>query len=105
MDGKEAQKIFKRARKHEHLVRLNTARGVVYASLGRLHRALRLFNSTLRLAKTLATAAEQHLVGMLDMDIGVAHDDLGNYSQALIYYERAPNLFLLLRKKLEILRL
>jgi CHAT domain-containing protein/tetratricopeptide (TPR) repeat protein len=93
LDGKEAQKIFKLASKHELLVRLNTARGVVYASLGRLHRALRLFNSTLAVAKTLGTAAQQHLVGMLDMDIGVAHDDLGNYSQALVYYERAQSIF------------
>ena len=93
LDGKEAQKIFKREGKHELLVRLNTARGVVYASLGRLHRALRLFNSTLTVAETLGTAAQQHLVGMLVMDIGVAHDDLGNYSQALIYYERAQSIF------------
>ena len=93
MDGKEAQKIFKRAGKHELLVRLNTARGVVYASLGRLHRALRLFNSTLSLAKTLGSVAQQHLVGMLNMDIGVAHDDLGNYSQALNYYEQAQSVF------------
>jgi CHAT domain-containing protein len=93
LDGKEAQKIFKRSGTYEPLVRLNTARGVVYASVGRLHRAIRLFNSTLTLAKTLGTAAQQHLVGMLDMDIGVAHDDLGNYSQALIYYERAQSIF------------
>src|SRR5215216_5641234 len=92
LDGKEAQKIFKRASKHEFLVRLNTARGVVYASLGRLHRAVQLFNSTLALAKTLGTASQQHLVGMLEMNIGVAHDDLGNYSQALVYYERAQSI-------------
>ncbi len=91
-DGKEAQKIFKRSGKYELLVRLNMARAVVYASLGKLHRALRLFHSTLTVAKMLGTSAQQHL-GTLYMNIGVAHDDLGNFSQALIYYEHAQSIF------------
>ena len=93
LDGKEAQKILKRAGKCEVLVRLNTARGAVYEQVGRLYRAIRLFTSTLAVAKTLSTPAQQHLVGMLEMDLGVAHDDLGNYSQALACYERAQFIF------------
>ena len=93
LDSKEAQKIFKRAGKKELLVRLNTARGAVYESVGRLHRAIRLFMSTLAVAKTLGTPSQQHLVGMLEMDLGVANDDLGNYSRALAHYERAQSIF------------
>jgi tetratricopeptide (TPR) repeat protein len=92
LDGGEAQKIFKRSGKHELLVRLNMARGVVYASLGKLHRALRLFRATLAFAKTLGPSAQQHL-GTLYMNIGVAHDDLGNFSQALTHYEQAQSFF------------
>lgn len=92
MEGNEAQKIFKRSGNFELLVRLNMARAVVYASLGKLHRALRLFHSTLTLAKALGPSAEQHL-GTLYMNIGVAHDELGNFSQALFYYEHAQAIF------------
>src|SRR5689334_22350123 len=55
LDGKEAWKILKQSTTHELLVRLNTARGVVYASLGRLQDAIRLFASTLAVAKSLGT--------------------------------------------------
>ena len=93
LDGKEAQKILKRAGKYELLVRLNTARCAVYGSLGRLHRSIRLLTSTLSIAKTLGTPAQQHLVGILEMNLGVDHEELGNYSQALAYFERAQSIF------------
>jgi CHAT domain-containing protein/tetratricopeptide (TPR) repeat protein len=92
LDGKEAQKIFKRAGKHELLVRLNTARAVVHGSLGHVHRSLRLFRSALAIATRLGPAAE-HDLGVLHMNIGVTHDDLGNFSQALTHYERAQSIF------------
>ena len=92
LDGKEAQKIFKRAGKHELLVRLNMARAVVYGSLGAVHRSLRLFRYALAIATRLGPAAE-HDLGVLHMNIGVTHDDLGNFSQALTHYERAQSIF------------
>jgi CHAT domain-containing protein len=93
LDGKEAQKILKGADKYELLVRLNTARCAVYGSLGRLHRSIRLLTSTLAVAKKLGTPAQQHLVGILEMNLGVDHEELGNYSQALAYFERAQSIF------------
>ena len=92
LDGKEAQKIFKRSDKDELLVRLNIARAVVYGSLGDVHRSLRLFRYALAIATRLGPAAE-HDLGVLNMNIGVAHDDLGNFSQALTHYERAQSIF------------
>lgn len=93
LDGKEAQKILKRAGKYELLVRLNTARCAVYGSLGRLHRSIRLLTSTLAVAKKLGTPSQQHLVGILEMNLGVDHEELGDYSQALAYFERAQSIF------------
>jgi CHAT domain-containing protein len=92
MDGKEAQKIFKRNDKHELLVRLNMARAVVHGSLGDVHRSLRLFLCALAIAKALGPVGKLHL-GVLYMNIGIAHEDLGNFSQALTYYERAKSIF------------
>jgi CHAT domain-containing protein len=92
LDGKEAQKIFKRSDRDELLVRLNMARAVVYGSLGDVHRSLRLFRYALAIATRLGPTAE-HDVGLLNMNIGVTHDDLGNFSQALTHYERAQSIF------------
>lgn len=91
-DGRDAQKIFRRNDKYELLVRLNMARAVVYGSLGNLHRALRLLYSMLEIAKTLGVSGQQHL-GVLYMNIGLAHEGLGRFSDALIYYERARSIF------------
>lgn len=92
LEGKEAQKILKRHGKYELLVRLNRARAVVYDSLGYAHRALRLFQSSLAMATRLGKSGEQHL-GLLNLDIGATIENLGDFSQALIYYERAQAIF------------
>jgi CHAT domain-containing protein len=92
IDGKEAQKIFKRRGQFELLVRLNMARAVVYGSLGNLRRALRLLYSTLEIVKKLGAPGQQHL-GVLYMNIGLAHEGLGEFSQALNYYEQARLIF------------
>jgi CHAT domain-containing protein/tetratricopeptide (TPR) repeat protein len=92
LDGKEAQKIFRRSDKDELLVRLNMARAVVYGSLGDVHRSLRLFRYALAIATRLGPVAE-HDLGLLNMNIGVTYDDLGNFSQALTHYERAQSIF------------
>jgi len=91
-DGKEAQRIFKSFGQFELLVRLNMARAVVYGSLGNLRRALRLLCSTLVLVKQLGESGQQHL-GVLYMNIGLAHEGLGEFSQALDYYENARSIF------------
>jgi tetratricopeptide (TPR) repeat protein len=91
LDGKEAHKIFKRSGKLEFLVRLNMARAVVYGSLGKLHRALRLLVSTLETAKGLGTSGQY--LGTLYMNIGLAYEGLGDFAQALTYYEHAQYIF------------
>jgi CHAT domain-containing protein len=91
-EAKEAQKILKRYGTYELLVRLNTARAVVYGSLGDAHRSLRLFRCALAIATMLGPSGQQHL-GVLYMNIGIAHEDLGNFSQALTHYERAQSIF------------
>jgi len=91
-DGKEAYKILKHHSQSELLVRLNTARAVVHGSLGEARRSLRLFRCALAIAKRLGPSGQQHL-GVLYMNIGISHDDLGNFSQALTYYERAQSIF------------
>jgi CHAT domain-containing protein len=92
MEGKEAYKILKRHGKFELLVRLSMARGVVYGSLGNVQRALRLLRSALEIAVTLGASGQQHL-GVLCMNIGLTYEGLGNFSQALRYYERAQTIF------------
>jgi CHAT domain-containing protein/predicted negative regulator of RcsB-dependent stress response len=92
LEGREAQKILKRHCEDDLLVRLNKARAVVYGSLGYAHRALRLFQSALAIAARLDKLSEQHL-GVLNCDIGATLENLGDFSQALIYYERAQAIF------------
>ncbi len=92
LDGKQARKIFKQHGEYELMVRLNTARAVVYGSLGSKHRSLRLFYSALVMAKSLGKAGQQHL-GLLYMNIGVTYEGLGDFSQALSYYEHAQSVF------------
>jgi CHAT domain-containing protein len=91
-DGKQAQKILKNHNQFELLVRLNMARAVVYGSLGNLRRALRLLHITLELAKKLGTPGQQHR-GVLYMNVGLAHEGLGEFPQALNYYDQARSIF------------
>ena len=86
--GDHAQIIFNHYSEHELLVRLNMALATVYTMLGEERRALELFSSTLSVAETLGTTGEQHL-SVLYMNIGVVHEVLGDFSQALSCYKRA----------------
>jgi len=92
LDGMKARKIFRRYHAHELLIRLNMARAVVYGSLGNVRRALRLLYSTQAFAEMLGVAGQQYL-GQILMNIGVAHEVLGDFSKALFYYEQARSLF------------
>jgi len=92
-DGLVARKIFKGNNEHELLIRLNIARAVVYGSLGNVYRALRLLYTVRTFAEALGPAGQQHL-GQVFMNIGVAHEVLGDFSQALDYYEQARSVFI-----------
>jgi CHAT domain-containing protein len=87
-DAERARTILTDHNEHEKLLRLDLNTAVVQVLLGDLFQALRLYHSALAIAETLGETGQQYL-GLLNMNIGVAHESLGDFSQALSYYERA----------------
>lgn len=87
-DAKKAQDIFDRCQEQEFLVRLHMALATLYTNLGEEQRALELFSFTLSLVGKLGKSGERYL-GNLYMNIGVVHEVLGQFSEALAWYERA----------------
>src|SRR5688572_19203708 len=87
-DVERAHDIFNLYGVQELLVRLHMALAAVYTNLGEEHRALKLFGSILAIVEDLGQAGEQYL-GTLCMNIGVVHEMLGDFSQALAWYQRA----------------
>ena len=87
-DANSARAILNHYNKKELLVRLHMALATVYTMLGEEHRALQLFDSTLKVVEELGKAGEQYL-GILYMNIGVVHEVLGDFSMALTWYQRA----------------
>lgn len=92
-DGEVARGIFTRHGEYERLLRLDLNTALVHTILGDQHEALRLYHSALATAESLGEAGEAY-VAALYTDIGLAHESLGNFSQALTYYERAKNRYL-----------
>ena len=76
----------------EKLTRLEINTAYVFTYLGDQHQALRLYHSALSTAEALGDAGQQHL-GLLHMNIGFAHEALGDFPQALVEYEKARDLF------------
>lgn len=87
-DAERAQDILHRYREQEFLVRLHMALATVYTNLGEEQRALELFSSTLSIVEKLGKTGERYL-GNLYMTIGVVHEVLGQFSEALTWYQRA----------------
>jgi CHAT domain-containing protein len=87
-DADYAQAILNRCDEPELLVRLHMALATVYTNLGEERKALELFRYTLRIAENLGKAGEQYL-GNLYMNTGVVHEVLGEFSEALTWYQRA----------------
>lgn len=92
-DAERARAIFTNHSEHEKLLRLDLNTALVYSLLGDQFQALRLYHSALAIAETLGEAGKQYL-GALYTDIGLAHESLGDFSQALLYYERARELYM-----------
>jgi len=92
-DADHAQTIFIYYDEQELLVRLHMALATVYTNLGEEQRALELFRSTLAIAENLGKAGEQYL-GNLYMNTGVVHEVLGEFSEALTWYQRALSICL-----------
>src|SRR6266487_1374031 len=91
-DAEIARTIFTNHGEHERRLRLDLNTAVVYVLLGDPFQALRLYHSGLAIAETLGETGKQYL-GLLNMNIGVAHESLGDFSQALAYYERARTIY------------
>lgn len=87
-DAERARAIFVHYREHEKLLRLDFQRAAVYNYLGDQHKALQLFQSALEMTELLGEVGQQY-TGPLYMNIGFAYDSLGDFRQALAYYERA----------------
>lgn len=100
-DAELARTIFTDHGERERLLRLDLNTAVVYVLLGDPFQALRLYHSALAIAETLGEMGIQYL-GLLNMNIGVAHEALGDFSQALTYYERARTIYLVRNETLYI---
>ena len=92
-DAERARTIFTDHGEHERLLRLDLNTALVHSLLGDQFQALRLYHSALAIAETLGETGQQYL-GLLYMDIGQAHESLGDFSQALAYHERARSLYI-----------
>jgi CHAT domain-containing protein len=100
-DAEIARSIFINHGEHERLLRLDNNTALVYTLLGDQVQALRLYHSALAVAETLGESGELHL-GPLLINIGLAHESLGDFSQALMYYERARKIHIARKETLNI---
>jgi CHAT domain-containing protein len=91
-DAELARTIFTNHGEQEKLLRLNLNTAYVHTILGDQFAALRLYSSALAIAEALGEPGQQYL-GLLNMNIGIAHESFGDFSQALTYYERARDVY------------
>lgn len=87
-EAEQAQVIFLRYSEHEKLVRLDNNIALAFTWLGKPEQALQVYRSALAIAETLGEVGRQYF-SQLYLNIGLTYDTLGDFRQALIYYERA----------------
>lgn len=92
-DADLARTIFARHGEHEKLLRLDLNTALVHSLLGDQIQALRLYNSALAIAEALGETGKQYL-GPLHTNIGLAYESLGDFSEALAYYEQAREIYI-----------
>lgn len=100
-DAERARAIFNKYGEREKLLRLDINTALVHTLLGDQFRALQLYHSALAIAETLGENEQQYL-GLLYMNIGLAHESLGDFSQAHAYYERARDIYIARNETLNI---
>ena len=100
-DAELARSIFTSFGERERLLRLDNNIAFVHNLLGNQLEALRLYHSALGIAETLGETGQQYL-GLLYMNIGLGHESLGEFSQALAYYERARDIYIARNETLNI---
>jgi len=89
-DAERAREIFTRYHDEDKLLRLDFQTGLTHNYLGNQQRALELFNSALVRTNTLGEQGQKY-VGALYLNIGLTFNALGDFHQALIYYEKAQD--------------
>lgn len=87
-DAERAHAIFTRHNDEDKLVRLEWQTALVQNYLGNQARALELFESALGRAVALGEQGQNYL-GFLYENIGLTYSKLGNFPQALSYYDQA----------------
>jgi len=92
-DAERARAIFAGSGEYEKLLRLDNNIAFVHNLLGNQLEALRLYHSALSIAETLGETGQKYL-GLLYMNIGLAHESLGDFSQALAYYGHARTIYI-----------
>lgn len=100
-DVKRAREIFTQYGEREKLLRLDFQTAAVHNYLGNQSQALQLFINALELAESLGETGHQYK-GPLYMNIGFAYDALGDFDQALAYYESAREYMLAENEEKEI---
>jgi len=88
VEAEHARAIFLRYGEDEKLMRLAMNTALAYTWLGKLEDALSLYHSALGIAETLGEIG-RHYFGQLYLNIGLTYEMLGDFRQALAYYERA----------------
>ncbi|HSL45683.1 MAG TPA: CHAT domain-containing tetratricopeptide repeat protein [Anaerolineales bacterium] len=90
-DAERAREIFTRYNDEDKLLRLDLQTAAAHNHLGNQQQALELYNSALARANALGKQGQKYL-GVLYLDIGVTFTALGDFNQALIYYQKAQDL-------------
>ena len=92
-DASRARTIFREHHSDEMLVRLDIEEGLLFSYLGDHQRALQLFHDGLALVTILKDAGHLYQASLY-VNIGYTYVSLGDYHQALAYYEPAHELLL-----------
>ncbi|MBI3243095.1 MAG: CHAT domain-containing protein [Chloroflexi bacterium] len=103
-DAEQARAIFTRHGERDRLLRLDWQTALVYNYLGEQHRALELFVAALAMAESLGEAGQPHISPLYE-NIGLTYNALGDFHQALMYYERARELAIARNQTLSIARI
>jgi CHAT domain-containing protein/tetratricopeptide (TPR) repeat protein len=90
-EADQAREIFTRYGEQDRLLRLDWQTGLMYNYVGEQHRALELLVGALTMAESLGEAGKPH-IGPLYATIGLTYYALGDFYEALTYYNRALEL-------------
>ncbi len=88
VQAEEAREIFLRYGEHEKLLRLSMQTALAYTWLGKLDDALSLYHAALSIAESLGKTGRRYF-SQLYLNIGLTYETLGDFREALTYYERA----------------